>query len=111
MKGTGTRPRANIQPRYNDRLQDHIQQLVNRSFAAMKRPTGGGTPSGTVSGAPAGRARRIQDIDDETLVRGLTDPIIFYLDEGHQRPARTLNSLDDDELARALTNPKALDLR
>lgn len=87
MKASGTIPKVKgkVQPRYNDRLQDHIQQLVNRSFAeARKRPTGtaGFRPSGTLSEVRTGKTRRLEDIPDDVLIRSICEPTILDLDEG-----------------------------
>lgn len=75
-----TAPKTNARPRHNDRLQTHVQQLVTRSFAeAMKRPTGTSKPSTAGTATPTGRTRRLADIDDDTLIRGITEPAMLDL--------------------------------
>lgn len=104
-----------VKAHYNDAMQTSIQNRVNETFDRLRKPTtpGASRPSTTGSGTATGKARRIQDIDDETLVRSITDPMMMNLDEraDYRESGRSLNSLTDDEFIRALTDPATMDLR
>jgi hypothetical protein len=80
-----------------------IQKMVNVAIDRLKKPGQAGTKSGL----------RLGDIDDDTLIRGLTEPVTLDLSDrpSHERPRRTLDQIDDEAFVRSITNPATMDLR
>lgn len=51
---------------------------------------------------------RLEDISDETFIRGLTQPAELNLDD--EARFKSLGTIDDETLIRGLTNPSTLNL-
>lgn len=56
------------------------------------------------------RIPRLKDIDDDTLIRALTDPDPISLDDT-TGAMKDLSRVSDDDLARALRAPDLVELR
>lgn len=98
---------------YNDGLQTKIQEQVNKAFKEYGKQAA--TPIGKLSVSSSLQTRgkrRLEDIDDETFVRGLTQPITLNLDDeiGGTGNGRRLDEVDDETFIRSITEPVTMTL-